>query len=137
MLALAHDYRVMRTKKGWFSFPEVKYGMRFGIGNNLLMRGKIKDSKVIADAVFMGRQFVAEEALAGGIVHKICDIEELLDTAVQMGKAAIGNITLNRASVMHLKSDLYSDIISAFQSQILKHKSLLKSFAQFGRKSKL
>lgn len=104
---------------------------------SICARGKIKDSKVIADAVFMGRQFVAEEALAGGIVHKICDIEELLDTAVQMGKAAVGNITLNRASVMHLKSDLYSDIISAFQSQILKHKSLLKSFAQFGRKSKL
>ncbi|CAH3154191.1 unnamed protein product [Pocillopora meandrina] len=137
LLALAHDYRVMRTKKGWFSFPEVKYGMRFGIGNNLLMRGKIKDPKVIADAVFMGRRFEAEEALAGGIVHEICDIEKLLDTAIRMGKAAVGNNNFNRNSVMHLKSDFYSDIISGLQSEILTGKGLLKSFEFFGRKSKL
>ena len=100
-------------------------------------RGKIKDPKVIADAVFMGRRFESEEALAGGIVHEICDIEKLLDTAIRMGKAAVGNNNLNRNSVMHLKSDFYSDIISGLQSEISTGKGLLKSFEFFGRKSKL
>jgi len=38
ILALAHDYRVMRTKKGWFCLPEVKYDMLFGKATILLLR---------------------------------------------------------------------------------------------------
>lgn len=38
LLALAHDYRVMRTKRGWFCLPEVKHSMRFGKANILLLR---------------------------------------------------------------------------------------------------
>ena len=38
LLALVHDYRVMRTKRGWFCLPEVKYGMRFGEANLALLR---------------------------------------------------------------------------------------------------
>jgi len=38
ILALAHDYQVMRTKKGWFCLPEVKYNMLFGEANILLLR---------------------------------------------------------------------------------------------------
>ena len=38
ILALAHDYRVMRTKRGWFCLPEVKYNMLFGKGLISLLR---------------------------------------------------------------------------------------------------
>ena len=38
ILALAHDYRVMRTKRGWFCLPEVKYNMLFEKGHILLFR---------------------------------------------------------------------------------------------------
>lgn len=101
------------------------------------VRAKIKDPKALTDAVFIGQWFVAEEALAGGIVQKVCDVEELLDTAVQMGKATIGKNNLSRDTVMHLKSDLYSDIVSACQNETLNSKGILQGFLQFGRKSKL
>jgi len=29
MLSLAHDYRVMRTGRGWFCLPEIKLNMLF------------------------------------------------------------------------------------------------------------
>ncbi|KAL9975119.1 hypothetical protein ACROYT_G012237 [Oculina patagonica] len=77
LLALVHDYRVMRTKRGWFCLPEVKLGMRFGKGNLSLLRAKIKEPKALTDAVLIGHRFVAEEALSGGIVQKICDVEVL------------------------------------------------------------
>ena len=39
--ALAHDYRVMRTKRGWFCLPEVNLGLQFSEANILLMRYEI------------------------------------------------------------------------------------------------
>ncbi|XP_020609016.1 enoyl-CoA delta isomerase 2, peroxisomal-like isoform X3 [Orbicella faveolata] len=137
ILALAHDYRVMRTKKGWFCLPEVKYDMLFGKATILLLRAKIKEPKVLTDAVLMGWRFVAEEALSGGIVQKICDIEDLLNTAVHMGQAVIGQNIFKRDTIKHLKSQLYSDIINAFQSDTVSRQGVLQSIAQFDRKSKL
>ncbi len=85
----------------------------------------------------MGHRFVAEEALSGGIVQKICDMEELLDTAVQMGQAVVGKNNLNRDIVKHLKSEMYDDIIVAYQNDTLNRKGLVQGLSQFGRKSKL
>ncbi|KAJ7360590.1 hypothetical protein OS493_015698 [Desmophyllum pertusum] len=133
-VALVHDYRVMRTKRGWFCLPEVKYGMEIGKGNSLLLRAKIKEPKVLTDVVLMGQRFVAEEALSGGIVQKICGIEELLDTAVEMGQAVVGQDNLNRDTVKHLKSTLYNDIISAYESENLSRKGVLQALTQFGSK---
>lgn len=85
----------------------------------------------------MGWRFVAEEALSSGIVQKICDVEDLLNTAVHMGQAVIGQNIFNRDAIEHLKSDLYSDIINAYQSDTVSRQGVLQGFAQFGRKSKL
>ena len=38
MLAFAHDYRIMRTEKGWFSLPEIHLNLRFGPGMLALIR---------------------------------------------------------------------------------------------------
>ena len=85
----------------------------------------------------MGWRFVAEEALSGGIVQKICDIEDLINTAVHMGQAVIGQNIFKRATIKHLKSDLYGDIIDAFQSKTISRQGVLQAIAQFDRKSKL
>ena len=39
--ALAHDYRVMQTKRGWFCLNEVNLGLHFGEANILLLRYEI------------------------------------------------------------------------------------------------
>ena len=104
------------------------------IYDNLLSRAKIKEPKVLTDVVLMGQRFVAEEALSGGIVQKICGIEELLNTAVEMGQAVVGQDNLNRDTVKHLKSTLYNDIISAYESENLSRKGVLQALTQFGSK---
>lgn len=80
---------------------------------------------------------MAEEALSGGIVQKICDIEDLLNTAVRMGQAVIEQNIFKRDTIKQLKSHLYSDIINAFQSDTVSRQGILQSIAQFDRKSKL
>ena len=100
-------------------------------------RAKIKEPKALTDAVLMAWYFVAEEALSGGIAQKICDIEDLLNTAVHMGQAAIGQNVFKRSTIKHLKSQLYCDIINAFQSDTVSSQEVRQSIAQFDRKSKL
>ena len=85
----------------------------------------------------MGWRFVAQEALSGGIVQKICAVEDLLSTAVHMGQAVIGQNIFKRDTIKLLKSHLYSDIINAFQSETVSRQGVLQSFAQFDWKSKL
>lgn len=38
LIALAHDYRIMRTKRGWFSINEIHLGLDLGDANFLLIR---------------------------------------------------------------------------------------------------
>ena len=38
LLALAHDYRVMRIARGWFCFPEIHLKLRFQQGMYALLR---------------------------------------------------------------------------------------------------
>ena len=89
--------------------------------------------------MLMGKRFVAEEALAGGIVQKICPIEELLDTAVHMGQTAVGQTEFNRDFIKEFKSYLYSEVVDVFKRQVVngeKNLNMLSQFASF-RSSKL
>lgn len=102
-----------------------------------MFRAKIKDSKILSDAVLMGKRFVAEEALSGGIIQKICSAEQLLDTAVQMGKEAVEEKKFKRDFFKEFKTNLYSDIVDAFQRQISNTEESLKVISDFSLSSKL
>ena len=103
----------------------------------MYFRAKIKDSKTLSDAVLMGKRFVAEEALSGGIVHKICPVEELLETAVQIGQEAVGQNEFNRDFFKEFKSNLYRDIVNALQKHVLDGQKSLRLLFKFPRSSKL
>lgn len=100
-------------------------------------RAKIKDPKILTDAVLMGKHFVAEEALSGGIIQKICSAERLLDTAVQMGKEAVGEKKFKRDFFKDFRSNLYSDIVDAFKKQMSNTEESLIFISQFSLISKL
>ena len=100
-------------------------------------RAKIKDPKILTDAVLMGKRFVAEEALSGGIIQKICSAEQLLDTAVQMGKEAVGEKKFKRDFFKDFKSNLYSDIVDAFKKQMSNTEESLIFISKFSLSSKL
>ena len=38
MMAMAHDFRIMRSDRGWFCLPEVKLGMPFSLGMMALLK---------------------------------------------------------------------------------------------------
>lgn len=67
MLAMAHDWRVMRADRGFFCLPEVDLNLPFPPGMDALLRAKLTPKTAI-EAMTTGRRYGGDDALAAGLV---------------------------------------------------------------------
>lgn len=67
MLAMAHDFRVMRADRGFFCFPEVDIRIPFTPGMAALIQAKLTPQAAVA-SMTTGRRFGGTDAHAHGLV---------------------------------------------------------------------
>jgi enoyl-CoA hydratase/carnithine racemase len=80
MLSAACDYRVMRSDRGYFCFPEVDVGLTMSDGFNALLQSKFpKDSLHLAWTT--GTRYPSEEARRLGFVHETVSEERVVGAA--------------------------------------------------------
>ncbi|WP_405137276.1 enoyl-CoA hydratase-related protein [Nocardia sp. NBC_01388] len=85
MLAIAHDFRVMRADRGYFCFPEADIRIPFTKGMAALIQSKLTPKAAIA-SMTTGHRFPAPEAL----------VYDLIDAAVpeaEVTESALGLLT--------------------------------------------
>jgi enoyl-CoA hydratase/carnithine racemase len=70
MLALAHDFRVMRSDRGFFCFPEVDIRIPFTPGMAALIQAKLTPQAAVA-SMTTGRRFGGDDAARLGIVDAV------------------------------------------------------------------
>lgn len=70
MLATAHDFRVMRTDRGYFCFPEADIRIPFTPGMAALIQAKLTPQAAVA-SMTTGRRFGGPDARAYGIVDAV------------------------------------------------------------------
>ena len=70
MLAMAHDWRVMRSDRGYVCFPEVDIRIPFTVGMNALVMAKLTPRAAV-DAMTTGRRYAADAAVAAGLVDAV------------------------------------------------------------------
>jgi enoyl-CoA hydratase/carnithine racemase len=70
MLALAHDFRVMRSDRGFFCFPEVDIRIPFTPGMAALIQAKLTPQAAVA-SMTTGRRFGGDDAASLGIVDAV------------------------------------------------------------------
>ena len=70
MLALAHDFRVMRADRGYFCFPEVDIRIPFTPGMAALIQAKLTPQAAVA-SMTTGRRFGGDDAKGLGIVDSV------------------------------------------------------------------
>ncbi|KAL1845757.1 hypothetical protein Plec18170_009560 [Paecilomyces lecythidis] len=110
-LALAHDYRVMNSQRGFVSMPPVNLGLHFdGIGS--LPRLKLRPH-VARKMLLEAHKWTGNEALEDGVVDAVAEPEKMLDTALLIAakwapKAKMGVYAL-------LRQELWGDAIKKFQ----------------------
>ncbi|KAL4905086.1 hypothetical protein BDW74DRAFT_152962 [Aspergillus multicolor] len=109
--ALAHDYRIMNSKRGFFSMPPVNLGLHFdGIGS--LPRLKLR-SDIAAKMLLEAQRWTGKEALRDGIVHAVADPEDMLDAALEMGRKWAPKAKMGVYAA--LRAELWSEAIAKFQ----------------------
>jgi enoyl-CoA hydratase/carnithine racemase len=81
MLAICHDYRVMREDRGYWCLPEVDLGMPFTPGMNALIPARIPQL-VAHEAMVTGRRYTAADALAAGIVQATATEDQVVASSV-------------------------------------------------------
>jgi enoyl-CoA hydratase/carnithine racemase len=86
MLALSHDFLVMREDRGWFCLPEVDINIPFTPAMAALIQSKLP-TRTAHEAMLTGRRYTAAEALEAGIVHRVAPEGEVLSRAVELAAA--------------------------------------------------
>jgi enoyl-CoA hydratase/carnithine racemase len=108
MLALAHDYRVMRTDRGYFCLPEVDIKIPFTEFMNALIVARLP--KVTAhEAMITGKRYAADDALRASIVHEAVPEAEVLARATALAQAHSGK---DRATLAAIKKLAYRDVLA-------------------------
>jgi Delta3-Delta2-enoyl-CoA isomerase len=81
MLAMAHDFRVMRADRGYFCFPEVDIRIPFTPGMAALIQAKLTPQAAVS-AMTTGSRFGGPDAAAIGIVDATADEDEVVGAAI-------------------------------------------------------
>ncbi|MBJ7340339.1 enoyl-CoA hydratase-related protein [Mycolicibacterium sp.] len=113
MLAMAHDYRVMRDDRGFFCFPEVDIRIPFTPGMATLIQAKLTPAAAVA-SMTTGRRFGGVDALRLGIVDATAAEDAVTDAAVAMLAPLAGK---DAGTLRAIKTTMYGPAIAALASQ--------------------
>jgi enoyl-CoA hydratase/carnithine racemase len=83
MLALAHDFRVMRADRGFFCFPEADIRIPFTPGMAALIQAKLTPQAAVA-SMTTGRRFGGDDAVSLGIVDSVAAEGAVTSGAVEV-----------------------------------------------------
>lgn len=111
MLALVHDFRVMRGDRGYWCLPEVQLNMPFTVGMSALIRSRLPIQTAV-EAITTGRRYGGEDAVAAGIAEQAVTGDTVLSTAVERAAA----LTATRGpNLSGIKRGLHAPLISALE----------------------
>jgi len=107
MLALACDFRVMRSDRGFFCIPEIDLGLPLSPGMAGLIQARLP--KLTAhEAIVTGKRYGGEDALARGIVDFAVPEVDLMSKATALAAPLAGK---NRGVMQTHKRLLYADAL--------------------------
>jgi enoyl-CoA hydratase/carnithine racemase len=107
MIALAHDFRVMRADRGFFCLPEVDINLPFAPGMSALILAKL-DPSVSRDLMLSGRRIGGTEALALRAVDETAEADQLLPRAVARAESLAAK---DRATYGAIKRRMYGPVL--------------------------
>ncbi|WP_216911350.1 enoyl-CoA hydratase-related protein [Nocardia noduli] len=109
MLAIAHDYRVMRADRGYFCFPEVDIHIPFTPGMAALVQAKLSPKTAVA-SMTTGRRFGGADASAVDIVDATAGEGEVTTAAIAM-LAPLG--AKDQATLGAIKNTMFASAAAA------------------------
>ena len=111
MLALAHDFRVMRGDRGFFCLPEIDLKMPLTPGMTALIQARLP-AQTAHESIITGRRYGGADAEAAGIVDVAVSEDEVLPRAIELAR---GLAEKDRTTMAALKRGLYVDALAVLE----------------------
>ncbi len=112
MLALCHDFRVMRADRGYFCLPEVDLGIPLTAGMDALMKHRLPPLTA-HEVMVTGKRYGGTEAAAKQIVHEAVSEAEVLPRAIEMATEHAGK---NRETLRAIKRRMYGTLLDLLRT---------------------
>lgn len=109
MLAIAHDYRVMRADRGYFCFPEADIRIPFTPGMAALIQAKLTPKSAVA-SMTTARRFGGEDAAAFDLVDAAVPEDQVTSAALDL-LAPLGG--KDPATLGAIKSTMFAPAVAA------------------------
>ncbi|MFC9659925.1 enoyl-CoA hydratase-related protein [Nocardia sp. NPDC127606] len=113
MVAMAHDYRVMRADRGYFCFPEADIRIPFTNGMAALIQAKTTPKTAVA-SMTTARRFGGPDALALDLVDATAAEGEVLDTALALVAPLGGK---DQTTMTAIKSVMFAGVLDALRNR--------------------
>lgn len=114
MLALAHDFRVMRDDRGFFCFPEVDIRIPFTPGMSALLMTKLTPQTAVK-SMTTGHRYGGPEALQGGLVDATASLDDLHSAATELVRPLAGK---DRGTLATIKKTMFAEVVEALTRKI-------------------
>lgn len=111
MLAIAHDYRVMRDDRGYFCFPEVDINIPFTVGMAALIQAKVLPQTAVT-AMTTGHRYGGREALSAALVDDTATEAEIVNAAAARLQPILGK---DAGTLGAIKSTMYANVTAALR----------------------
>jgi len=115
-LAMACDWRVMNSEKGFCNFPELSLGMRLSKPFAELTKCKLSANN-LRTGVLMGARISSSDGIKMGIIDVECPMDKLLEEAKKVAASTLpNNLKLkmfNSDNFTGMKKELYTDAYRA------------------------
>jgi enoyl-CoA hydratase/carnithine racemase len=112
MLALAHDFRVMRADRGFFCLPEVDINIPLAPGMTALIKSRLLPN-VFRSSILTGVRIGGIEAKELGIVDEAVPAEQVLPQAMARATSMANK---GRDIYRTLKRSMYAEAIALLES---------------------
>jgi enoyl-CoA hydratase/carnithine racemase len=114
MLAMAHDFRVMRADRGFFCFPEADINIPFTPGMAALIQSKLTPQAAVA-CMTTGRRFGGTDAADLGIVEATAGEGAVISAAVELLRP-LGS--KDRGTLGAIKQTMFGNAVAALTSRV-------------------
>jgi len=109
MWSLAHDFRIMRVDRGFWSMPEVDIKIPFTPGMSALIQARLSP-QVAHQTMTTAHRYGGEAAVAAGIVDQAVGEDAVLSTAIEIAGALAHKDPDTLAAI---KRGMYGSVVEA------------------------
>ena len=112
-LTLAHDYRVMRSERGYWCMPEIDIKVPLHPGMTAIIQARLSHATA-HELIVTGTRYNADTALEKGIVDHMVPEEEVLSKSVEIAAALAAKAD---PTMQALKVGIYSRVLEAMRGE--------------------